>query len=273
MTSDQASDIIVKKAEEQFGIKTDPGDAKRLHSWICEKYGSDDQRTIDSVFLSGEAAEFLTVNETYFFREPSHFIFLRDLLPSFEKTGLQICCAAVSSGCEAYSIAMLIETYNRDAKKNLRYSIDAFDINRKAINTACQGDYSARTMREDGSSFHYIANRYLKKTESAAGIRYQADLSLKKNINFFVYNLMDRLEHREYDIIFFRNAFIYFTQRNRERILSNLISVLGEDGILISGISETSLIENPDIESKNRKDVFYFQKKTAGRNPFTEAQL
>ena len=261
-----------RAAEEQFGIKADPDDMEKLHAYILDTYKRVDPEIIGKVFSSGEAANFLTVSETYFFREPVHFSLLRDLLPSYEKSGIRICSAAVASGCEAYSIAMLIEAYNRSAENPVSYSIDAFDINPRVINIACQGIYSARTLREDGSCFHYMADPYIKKleneyagTSSLAGLGggFQVDLSLKKNIVFFVHNLMNELPPKEYDLIFFRNAFIYFSHRWRERLLSNLIAVLKEGGILITGVSETAAVHHSGIEGRNQNDVFYFQKPAA----------
>jgi len=242
-------------AEEHFGIKVDSGDVKRLQEYLWKTYGREDAEIISKAFSSGEAAGFLTVNETYFFREPAHFSFLWDLLPSFVETGIQICSAAVASGCEAYSIAMLIETYNKSAEKSLQYHIDAFDLNPKVIEAARKGIYSERALREDGSAFRYMTAPYLKKLESG----YQVDSSLKGKICFFEHNLMDTLNRKMYDIVFFRNAFIYFLPRYRERILSNLSAVLKEDGLLIMGVSETAGICHTDFDAKNQDDVFYFQ--------------
>ena len=250
------TDIISKTAEELFGIKADPADVEKLRMYISKKYSGEYPESIKKVFISGEAAGFLTVNETYFFREPAHFTFLRDMLPAFEETGVRICSAATSTGCEAYSIAMLLEAYNRGREKPLPYQIDAFDINQQVIQTASEGVYGERSMREDGSSLRYMADPYLKKTEHG----YQVDLSLKKNINFFIHNLMNILSPNAYNIIFFRNAFIYFSQRARSRILSNLSYALKERGILIMGVSETAGVQHGDLAEKNKNDVFYFQK-------------
>jgi len=265
---------LSQAAEERFGIKADPDAVERLYSYIQDSYGRVDADSIDKVFSSGEAADFLTVNETYFFREPAHFSFLLNLLPAFVKTGIQICCAAVSSGCEAYSIAMLIEAYNRSIEKPLPYYIDAFDINPKVIETARRGVYSAHTLREDGSVFRYMADPFLRKNDSESGPlsrQYLLDPSLKKNIRFFVHNLMDALPQKEYDVVFFRNAFIYFSPRYRDRILSNLIAVLKEGGILITGVSETAAVHHAGIEDKNRGEVFYFQKFPSLRSPFQKS--
>ncbi|MDR2576265.1 MAG: hypothetical protein LBC52_07475 [Treponema sp.] len=257
---------ISREAEERFGIKADPDDIEKLRAYLWDTYGAENQEIINKVFSSGEAAGFLTVNETYFFREPAHFSFLWDILPSFEKTGVRVCCAAVSTGCEAYSAAMMIEAYNRGGSAPggavipLSYHIDAFDINHKVIETADRGVYGLRALREDGSCFRYMADPYLEKT----GNEYRVAPALKKNISFFVHNLMDEIPAREYDIVFFRNAFIYFSQKNRGRILFNLSRTLSEGGILLLGVSETAGAHNAcsdaGLEQQNQKDVFYFKK-------------
>jgi chemotaxis protein methyltransferase CheR len=255
------TDTLSREVEERFGIKADPDDVEKLRVYLLDTYGGQEREILDKVFSSGEAAGFLTVNETYFFREPAHFSFLLELLPSFEKTGIRICCAAVAVGCEAYSIAMLIESYNRSAGTPLLYQIDAFDINPKVIETSGRGVYSSRALREDGSCFRYMADPYLHKTENG----YQVDSSLKKNISFFVHNLMDELPPNEYDLIFFRNAFIYFSPRSRGRVLANLSKVLRAGGFLLLGVSETAgahnVCHNAGLGQKSQDDVFYFQKK------------
>ena len=251
------TDTLRRAAEEWYGIKAEEGDLEKFHTFLQKTYGGEPPDILKKVFLSGEAADFLTVHETYFFREPAHFAFLKDLLPSFGKSGIQICSAAVATGCEAYSIAMMIEAYNKIAETALSYHIDAFDINPKVIDTACQGVYGERAMREDGSCYRYMADPYLQKTGSG----YIVNTSIKRNINFFVHNVMEELPRISYDIIFFRNAFIYFTPRNRERILSNLVAALKTGGILILGVSETAGAHHADLEEKNINDVFYFQKR------------
>jgi len=269
MTSDLCHLNLSQITEERFGIKADPDNIEKLRAFIRETYGRVEPENIARVFASGEAAAFLTVNETYFFREPAHFSFLLDLLPDFEKTGICICSAAVASGCEAYSIAMLLEAYNRSAARPLSYNIDAFDVNPQVIESAGRGIYSARTLREDGSCFRYMADPYLTKLENEysragpgfeLGGQYQVDPSLKKNIRFFTHNIMNELPPQEYDIIFFRNALIYFLPQHRQQALANLIAVLKEGGILFLGVSETSLLRHAGVEGKNRNDIFYFQK-------------
>ena len=224
---------------------------------MLKNYGKIDQGILKEVFFTGEAATFITVNESYFFREPVHFKLLRDYLSGFDNLFLQICCAACASGCEAYSIAMLIEAYNKSGKSPILYHIDACDLNPKAIDTASQGLYNTRVLRDDGNSFHYLAEPFLIKKDDT----YQIENGLKKNISFFVHNLMNKLPPKEYDIIFFRNALIYFFPQNRDILLSNLSASLQEGGIMIVGVSETSGIHHPDFEQMNSNDTFYYKKK------------
>jgi len=176
---------------------------------------------------------------------------------------------------------MLMETFNKNTENPVRYHIDAFDINTQVIETAREGVYSARTLRDDGNCFRYMTVPYLRESEN----KYHIHDSLKKNINFFVHNLMDELYTEKYDIIFFRNAFIYFLPNKREQVLSNLSHVLKEDGILILGVSETAGVQHIHLVQKHRRlsassricgskpgspevqpsfdEVFYFKKETS----------
>ncbi|MDR2662878.1 MAG: chemotaxis protein CheR, partial [Treponema sp.] len=216
--------------EDRMGIKADEGDLEKFRSYLIKTYGREyeDPSVLEKVFNSGEAANFLTVNETYFFREPAHFKLLRNLLPGFHG-GIRICSAATSSGCEAYSIAAVLEQYN--ARSSLPYHIDAFDINPQVIAAALQGLYGRHSLREDGSCYRPLLAPYLQEGESG----YTLEGSLRKHIRFFVHNIMDPLAGGSYDLVFFRNAFIYFSPRNRSRILSNLASSMKEGACLFMG--------------------------------------
>jgi len=263
---------LCRMAEEMYGIKTDPDDIEKLKNHLIADIGNEsnlsgkynDGSAFDSFFSSGEAASFLTVNETYFFREPIHFSLLLDLLPAVNQSTVRICSAATSSGCEAYSIAMLLDTYNRNAEKPVFYQIDAFDINPNVIETAGKGIYSKHSLREDGSCFSFLTDLYLKKNDNKVHI----DHELRNNINFFVHNLLNELRHDYYDIIFFRNAFIYLLPDYRDKVLTNLSNALKENGFLIMGISETAGVRHRHLEQKikrllpQKEDVFFFQKNT-----------
>ncbi|MDR2314074.1 MAG: hypothetical protein LBE02_06025 [Spirochaetaceae bacterium] len=247
--------------EDALGIKADEGALEKFREYLMAAYGPSykEPGVWEKVFTSGEAAGFLTVNETYFFREPAHFYFLQEQLRSCGEE-IRLCSAATSTGCEAYSIAAVIEQYNR-VHRPVSYHIDAFDINPRVIETAERGLYGVHSFREDGKELRYLLNPYLEKQENG----YAIDCGLRNHIRFFVHNILDPLEEESYDCIFFRNAFIYFSPRNRERLLSNMALALKEEGALIMGVSETAGVSHPRFDEKNRDEVFYFRRSSSAK--------
>ena len=79
------------------------------------------------------AIDLLTTNETYFFREPRHFDFLREQLGGIPgPQPLRIWSAAGSTGEEAYSIAMLLE----DCRPGGGWEVVASDISTRVLQRA-----------------------------------------------------------------------------------------------------------------------------------------
>lgn len=75
--------------------------------------------------------DLLTTNETYFFREPKHFDYLRDeiLLKWRSPTTFRIWSAASSSGEEPYTLAMMLAEY----LPNTPWEVVGSDITRKCL--------------------------------------------------------------------------------------------------------------------------------------------
>jgi chemotaxis protein methyltransferase CheR len=204
-----------------------------------------------------EISKLLTVNETYFFREGAHFnLLVRHFLPQLTKLNrpIRICSAATSIGCEAYSIAMLLDYY---ANKGpcFDFEIDAFDINAEAIETANKARYTANTLRSDGSDWRYILDLYLAQE----GDEYVVSQNIRRKVSFFTHNIMRGL-NKQYDVIFFRNALIYFSSKNRLIVMNDMADSLSDNGLLFLGISETSSVRHPMLANQYLSDVFYFQK-------------
>jgi chemotaxis protein methyltransferase CheR len=214
-----------------------------------------------------DLARLLTVNETYFFREQAHFsLLLRELLPEFAALGrpLRICSAATSIGCEAYSIAMVLDYYKQSFRCGLlSWEIDAFDIDYEVIETAREGSYRSHAFRDDGVQWKFLLNRYVSNQEG----KYQVDSRLKEHIHFYLHNVMDGLPSQTYDLIFFRNVSIYFSDESRMKALEILSNALIPGGCLIVGISETAGIEHPQLTNCFKEDAFYFQKRAAAPPP------
>ncbi|MCL2763672.1 MAG: chemotaxis protein CheR [Treponema sp.] len=255
--------FLYYRVEQILGIKAGIDALKTLNSYLEKNCGSsfiENPAAYENLLSSREQiydiSGFLTINETYFFREGAHFNLLVNLLPGFADLGrpVQLCCAAVSIGCEAYSIAMLLD-YHQKKEGGFDFFIDAFDISSSAIDTAKNGRYTANTLRNDGSSWKHILDSYLVSDNG----EYFVPQSIKRKVKFFSHNIMRGLD-KQYDIIFFRNSLIYFTSRNRLFVINNLAESLINNGLLFLGVSETSSVKHPLLTNRYLSDAFYFQK-------------
>lgn len=259
--------FLYKKVEEIAGVRAGVEQLERLRQCLADRVPSRHDMTAYQEFLGNREelfnlAPFFTVNETYFFREEVHFrLLFRYLLPLLARLGrpIRICSAATSSGCEAYSIAMAVDFYCRNGlilgAGALSWDLDAFDLNSGVIDIARRGRYGPNALREDGSEWKPVMDLYLRPAEGGFRI---AGL-LRDKVRFFVHNIMDGLTG-SYDLIFFRNALIYFSPENRRRILGNLIGALKDGGALIVGVSETSSVEETGLRMLHHMGAFYFTK-------------
>jgi len=192
-------------------------------------------------YLKGNAAEkqtavdLLTTNETYFFREPRHFEFLRDqILPECSRRQrFRLWSAACSSGEEAYTAAMVLSE-----KLGVGgWEILASDISTQVLERARAGRYPlARTDRIPPDSL----KRYCLRGIGEAAGTLMVDPTLRAKVDFRQINLNTRLpDVGLFDVIFLRNVMIYFNVETKRQIVARLQSCLKPGGYLIVGHSET----------------------------------
>ncbi|GBU27272.1 chemotaxis protein CheR [Treponema sp. R8-4-B8] len=255
--------FLYYRIEQILGIRAGSEPLIKLNEYLENNCGSsfiENPAAYEHLLTSREQifsiSRFLTVNETYFFREGAHFDLLAGVLPELAELGrpLQICSAAVSIGCEAYSIAMLLDYHIKNGL-NFDFTIDAFDVCVDAIEIAKNARYTSNALRSDGSSWKHILDSYLIHDND----EFIVSQNIRKKVRFFPHNIMRGLE-KQYDIIFFRNSLIYFSNKNRIFVINNLAESLFSNGLLFMGISETSSVRHPLLANKNSSDVFYFQK-------------
>jgi chemotaxis protein methyltransferase CheR len=255
--------FLYYRIEQILGIRAGSESLIRLNEYLENNCGSSfikNPAAYEYLLTSREQifsiSKFLTVNETYFFREGAHFDLLAGVLPELVelRRPLQICSAAVSIGCEAYSIAMLLDHHIKNGL-NFDFTIDAFDVSVDAIETAKNARYTSNALRSDGSSWKHILDSYLIHDND----EFIVSQNIRRKVRFFPHNIMRGLE-KQYDIIFFRNSLIYFSNKNRIFVINNLAESLISNGLLFMGISETSAVKHPLLANKNSSDVFYFQK-------------
>lgn len=199
--------------------------------------------------IHNDVFEALTTHETMFFRDRGFFDTLaQDIVPAMiaranaHKT-LRFCCAGVSTGQEAYSLAILLQEYF-PALNDWDIYIQATDISNAVLEKARAGIYTT-TEVERGLDAKYIG-KYLVKVESQ---RYQIVPWLRSRINFLQNNLLEpQPQFPKFDLILLRNVLIYFVQKTKTEVLVQIKKQLQQPaGLLILGSTE-SIVGNPTFK-------------------------
>ena len=181
------------------------------------------------------AVDLLTTNETYFFREPKHFDFLRDrILPELKsRPVVRVWSGACSSGEEPYTIAMTLA----ESLGERSWEIVASDISTRVLEKARSGVYSMSDA--EGIPRHLLSKYCLKGFGSQEGALL-IDRSLRSRINFLQVNLNSPLPSLgEFDVIFLRNVMIYFDIETKRQVLRRMLPLLRPGGYFIVSHSES----------------------------------
>ena len=181
----------------------------------------------------------LTGGETYFFREPAQFQWVRDkLLPEIrgrlgKEQPLRAWSAGCSSGEEAYSLAILFE---EEGLEN-HAPVKATDISYSALLKARKGLYSPWSLR--GREDEWM-DRYFKREPAG----YRLAPRFLSRVEFEYLNLA--ADHYPdsagsfwgMDLILCRNVMIYFSLKTVEDVFRKLIVSLSEGGWLVTSAAD-----------------------------------
>lgn len=182
------------------------------------------------------AIDLLTTNETYFFREPKHFDFLRDRVAANWQSArpLRVWSAACSSGEEPYSIAMMLTAELGESK----WEMLATDISTRVLERARSGHYAME--RAERIPRHYLNAYCLKGVREQEGT-FLIERRLRDRIRFMHLNLNEALpgDVGEFDVIFLRNVMIYFDMDTKRQVVKRLAQQLRPGGHLLIGHSES----------------------------------
>ena len=190
----------------------------------------------------------ITTNKTEFFRERSHFDFLReDLLPHMikkaDKSGiarrLRIWSAGCSTGEEPYSIAMTIQEAFR-GKQGWDIKILATDVDTEVLRKGITGVYSPNKVVD-------VPSEYLKRYFERQDDGYHVKEGIKSMVVFRRLNLIREIYPMKgpFDIIFCRNVIIYFDRDTKKRLMERFYQYLKDGGFIFMGHSE-SLMDMKD---------------------------
>lgn len=228
---------------------------KRLKYCQLESYGNY-FRYITNPAAADElqlALDLLTTNETYFFREPKHFEFLRvNILPNIRPAQpFRVWSAASSSGEEAYSIAMTLAEHLTSTP----WDVLGSDISTQVLAAAKAGHYPLQRAKNIS---HSMLSRYCLKGMGQQAGTFLMGSALKSKVIFSQINLSKPLPNvGEFDVIFLRNVMIYFDQATKAKVVARLVPKLKQGGYFfishsesLHGVSQELSMVKPSIYQK-----------------------
>jgi chemotaxis protein methyltransferase CheR len=193
--------------------------------------------TIDALLTAAENGEtsatqkllsLLTTKFTGFFRHPRHFeLAASHALQAARQNGVaRLWSAAAATGEEPWSLAIaLIETFQRDDPP---VRVLATDIDSTALAVAQKGEYSEMAVRslESTRRERFFSEKTARKWLLSPTVR--------RLVEFQTLNLADVVWPLTgpFDVIFCRNALMYFEAGHRYAVLERIASLLVPDGLL-----------------------------------------
>jgi len=201
----------------------------------------------------GVMINLITTNETFFFREPVHFEFLKELTSSdlAGKTGIRVWSAACSTGEEAYTIAMVLA----DGIAGGGWEVTGSDINETVLETAKRGIYPVSQKMKIPEQ--YLKSFCLKGVRSNSGKIAMAD-ELRRHVSFLKINLNEEIPKiGMFDIVFLRNVLIYFDGDMKSRVLARVLSHVKRNGYLIVSHTESLIGTGTNLELVKKKSSIY----------------
>lgn len=189
--------------------------------------------------LANDVVDALLNNETYFFRDRAPFDLLaHSVLPACQtargkERRLSIWCVGVSTGQEAYSIAMIFA--ERPAIwAGWTIDIVGSDVSGSAIARAKTGTYTQFEVQRGLPVVQMV--RWFE----ADGADWKIAASLKRDVRFQVHSILDKPPRPgRFDIILCRNLLLYFSADVRRAAFARLAEGIAPDGMLMLGAGET----------------------------------
>lgn len=174
--------------------------------------------------------DYLTINVTEFFRNPSRWKSLReDILPGLREIGtgsLFFWSAGCATGEEAYSLALL------GLEARVPVTVLASDIDEGALKKAQEGVYREEQVKnvQPESLKRYFIRR-------GDGLL-QVGPVLKEKVRFQRMNLLSDPFPRNPQLILCRNVLIYFSEESKETLIRKFRECLPTGGCLMVGNTE-----------------------------------
>jgi chemotaxis protein methyltransferase CheR len=253
--------------QSNYGIKMPPAKKSilqgRLHKRLRKLQITDFKTYVDYVFSEKGKDEIIhmmdvvSTNKTDFYREPVHFEILKEvILPDIYNKNIKkinVWSAGCSSGEEPYTIAIVLNDFKLK-KQGFDYQIIATDISTQMLKTGADAIYPKERIEMIPLD---IKKRYFLKSKDRTKPKVRIVKELRNKVKFQRLNFMDNIFkiNESFDIIFCRNALIYFERQNQEAVINKLSNKLNTGGYFFLGHSES--ITNMNVPLKALQPTIY----------------
>lgn len=266
--SESAYRVLMGVLESRTGQTLSPSRIWRIEMSlkpVMQRHGIADLDALVAALVTSTGRQLLddTVdamlnNETFFYRE--HNVFDDIAIAALEKLRvindetrrLTIWHCGVSTGQEAYSLAMLIAEQS-ERWAGWRIDVVGTDVSYHAISRARVGLFSQFEIQRGLPVQRMV--RWFDQTD--AGWLAKADL--RRRIDFSVQNMLtDRPPlPSPADLIFCRNLLLYFGQAMRQKAFARLRAVAAPQSFLVLGAGETVLGQTDQFVASPRLRGLY----------------
>ncbi|MBK8014220.1 MAG: protein-glutamate O-methyltransferase CheR [Deltaproteobacteria bacterium] len=224
---------------------------RSTYAELCARAKAGDHR------LQRAIVDAISTHETSFFRDRKVFELLsHKIFPEFfgtdTKRPMSIWSAACSTGQEAYTVGMVLESILFKLE-DVRVRILGTDISSFAVDAANRGLY-LKSEIERG-----LSNREVEKYFTEVKGMYRVRDDLRSLCQFRVDNLLSPAARAPHDIILCRNVLIYFGDKEKKTVLDTLTARLKPDGILLVGATESILRFSPKLVRRDFRGAVYYQ--------------
>jgi chemotaxis protein methyltransferase CheR len=251
--ADDKRDLLADKLADLLAAK---GMASYLDYYYLLRYDADAERHWR------ELVDRLAVPETYFWRQPEHFLAVARVraprhLARSPRAPFRIWSAACCTGEEPLSIAIaLAEAGLLDTRP---IEIVASDASGAMIERARRGVYGERSFRALPAE---LRARYFR----CEGRGWRVDPTLHERVRWTTANLVDAADVASLGgahVVFCRNVLIYFGERTVAHVARLLSDAMPDDGFLCLGASESLTRYSTAFELVEIDGAFMYTKGSA----------
>ncbi|RMQ40920.1 MCP methyltransferase, CheR-type:MCP methyltransferase [Pseudomonas cichorii] len=209
-----------------------------LRQFDCNTISALQERVLHDPVAFMQLLQLLTIPVSEMFRDPSHFLAIRQEVVPLLRTypSIKVWIAGCSTGEEVYSMAILL----REEGLLERTIIYATDINPSSLEKAKQGIFSMENVRAYADNYRKAGGQREFTDYYTSAYDYAIfDKTLRENVTFADHSLATDSVFSETQFISCRNVLIYFNKKLQNRTFGLFHESLCHRGFLALGSKET----------------------------------